>query len=103
MTNTLHIYAQEYWHTDALVFGTEEGLRALRDAIDAALRNGEGHTTSFCTDGEGYGVSMYLCDESELDALPLPYTDDVAADKDHARWKVLVKRVAKSRRGDNEE
>lgn len=54
--NFLHVYSQYMWHDDAVIRGTKTALVALREALDAAIANGEGNAEFFATDGEGYRV-----------------------------------------------
>lgn len=74
----LHIYAQFTWHDDAVIVGDEGALRALRDAIDAAIGSGSASARmTFTGDGEGYRVRV-VC--RPVTGLPMPYTDELAAD-----------------------
>jgi len=54
----LNIYGQEYWHTDAKIMGNLDGLLALRDVVDRAIKLGEARTNDqfpiYASDGEGY-------------------------------------------------
>lgn len=79
MTNGwLHIYAQFSWHDDAVIVGDEGALRALRDAIDAAIGAGSASArVTFADDGEGYRVRIVRRPTTDL---PMPYTDEIAAD-----------------------
>jgi hypothetical protein len=52
----LHITSQFHEHGEAYLTGTTEGLEALRDAIDAALKTGDATAEVYATDGEGYGI-----------------------------------------------
>ncbi len=73
----LHVYGQEAWHDEAFVVGTAAGLTALRDAIDAALRDGAAVTpTVFVNDGEGYQV--FVAAVPDMSGVPVPYHDEVA-------------------------
>lgn len=84
------IYPQPYWHQEAEVIGNRAGLEALRDAITRALGNGLDEAEVYCTDGEGYGITVLeLCDEL-LDEMPLPYTDDDAKQQDRS-WPQIVR------------
>ena len=66
----LNIYGQEYWHCDALIVGNKEGLEALKQTIDEALRviskkasTKDDKEPFFASDGEGYEVIVELHDE----------------------------------------
>lgn len=76
--NTLHIFAQAFEHSDAYVFGTEEGLLKLRAVIDAALesKTQDAYTESYCTDGEGFGIYVFLASDYQMDTIPKPYTSE---------------------------
>lgn len=76
--NTLHIYAQTFWHDEAYIAGTQEALQYLRDAIDYALKDGTGSAQSFVKDGEGYWIHVVETDAETMDKMRVPYTDDIA-------------------------
>lgn len=75
-----HIYGQSHWHAEAVIEATPAALTVLRDAIDAALKNGrEADSDSlFTTDGEGYHVEVRVRNREYLERRPLPYTADFA-------------------------
>ncbi len=65
----LNIYGQYDNHTEARIIGNREGLEALKQAIDDALRvpNGRASTDElnkddpiFASDGEGYEVQTEI-------------------------------------------
>lgn len=63
----LNIYGQEAWHTEARIIGNREGLEALKQTIDDALRVPTGRATTddektplFASDGEGYAVDVEM-------------------------------------------
>lgn len=63
----LNIYGQECEHTEAKIIGNREGLEALKQAIDDALRFVTGKSTTasdkeplFASDGEGYEVIVEM-------------------------------------------
>lgn len=76
----LHVYAQAFWHEDAYIVGNVEGLRALRRAIDAALKVGHAESAELsCGDGEGYCVRVFRVEGAEpWPRLAVPYTDEYA-------------------------
>lgn len=98
---TLHIYAQEIWHDEAYIAGTREDLEMLRMAIDRALTNGHGQMQAFACDGEGYTVQIVTLTEEQADAMPVPYTDEVArAQQDRMKfgpWALLRSNVEGNR------
>jgi hypothetical protein len=61
----LHCYAQRCPHDDCFIVGDVMALSALRNAIDEALRNGEGSMISFDSDGEGYYTLVFRRDDPE--------------------------------------
>jgi hypothetical protein len=66
------------WHDDAHIVGDEAALRALREAIDAAIRRGAASSSYiFTCDGEGYRVRVV---RRATNDLPVPYVDPLAAD-----------------------
>lgn len=78
-TKALHLYAQDSWHMEAFIVGNQEGLIALRDAIDEALQSKKGQAVAhaFPTDGEGYEAHIICIGEDEEEKfhhLQLPYT-----------------------------
>lgn len=80
----LHIYGQGAWHDNIEIVGNYEALAGLADAITRALlvdRNAE--MEAFVSDGEGYSVRVLLHDEEwkEWEAMPVPYTDEVAKER----------------------
>lgn len=73
----LHVYGQEAWHDEAFVVGDVAGLTALRDAIDAALRDGAAVTpVVFVNDGEGYQVVVAAV--PDMSGVAVPYHDEFA-------------------------
>lgn len=57
-TMGLHVVPQYTYHADAEIVGTAEALTALRDAISYALKRGEAEIDTFCSDGEGYTLTV---------------------------------------------
>ena len=80
--NTLHIYSQIMWHDPAYIVGTEEGLIALRNAIDGALARDVGVETSYVNDGEGFSIAIKKVDEVTAEKLAVPYLMAEAKEKD---------------------
>ncbi|AAW62215.1 Hypothetical protein GOX2484 [Gluconobacter oxydans 621H] len=80
--NVLHIVAQPMPHDDAYIIGTPEGLKRLRDAIDAAL-TAPGHPRSasvMCDDGEGYYAVVRCVSGRKMGEAPFGYTDEACKD-----------------------
>jgi len=71
----LNIYGQEFWHSEAKIAGNKEALKALREAIDRAIKNdksvlGAGEKVDealFANDGEGYALEIYCLPDDWLD------------------------------------
>lgn len=83
----LHVYAQAFWHEEAVIVGNREALLTLRATIDAALQSGgewNGVSSEVSTaDGEGYAIRVRRMDDEAIDKLILPYTDkDAAGNRD---------------------
>lgn len=78
----VHIYGQGSWHSEAAIEGTRGGLKALRDAIDEALRtNREGQTVHlYAGDGEGYRTIVRVRTGDQVREAILPYVDEIARD-----------------------
>jgi len=72
----IHLYAQGAHHDDAYIVADAEGLVALRDACDAALRKGASAVEVETQDGEGYALIAVNVEtrDPKWDQLYLPYT-----------------------------
>ena len=70
----MHVYGQDCEHEEAFIVGNETALRALRDALDAALNGGLGQATVFAADGEGYILHVIKHPTQRIDRLQLPYS-----------------------------
>lgn len=88
----LHVYSPEYWHQPAYIMGTRDSLERLRNTIDEAIRKGQQAQAEFVADGEGYVLVVACASADEMEKAPLPYVDEVAKEKDDARWGVLSDR-----------
>lgn len=80
----LHVYGQQFWHSDALVVGTREDLERLRNQITAVLADEigvPGHNsnreTYFPSDGEGYSLLVAQVPEAKMARLPHQCIDEV--------------------------
>lgn len=94
--NVLHIIAQPMAHDDAYIIGTQEGLKRLRDAIDAALA-APGHPRSasvMCNDGEGYFAAVRCVPGRRMETAPYGYTED--GFKDDRPWPAWVSSMVES-------
>lgn len=76
----LHAYGQKSWHYEALIVANKEALIKLKNAIDVALKYGEGRLSASTSDGEGYDLYVKcLNGDAETNEvwrnLELPYHD----------------------------
>ncbi|PSR31235.1 MAG: hypothetical protein C7B46_17095 [Sulfobacillus benefaciens] len=67
----LHCYGQRQPHDPVSLIGTPTALRALRQALDAALDGGLGLCNVWAADGEAYSVLVIPSGQT----LPLPCSD----------------------------
>lgn len=74
----VHLYAQPFHHGDAYIVADAEGLTAIRDACDAALKRGSTAIEPFAEDGEEYALIVMNVEtrDPKWALLHLPYTDD---------------------------
>lgn len=102
--NNLHVYAQTDWHSEAYIVGTRLALQDLRDAIDRALSEDQGGiATSFVNDGEGFDTVVLRVDnEAEFAKLAVPYTSDIAKERNEnapGPWdKKILNKLHRDRR-----
>ena len=83
MNNILHVYGQGQWHEEVFIVGDKVALQLLVNAINKAISDGAGECQTSVNDGEGFDVHIRLVnDQQMLDKLAVPYTDDVAEEKD---------------------
>ena len=77
----LQIHAQEFFHTEACIFGNRAGLLALAwAAIKAALSGKPSVFSAFPSDGEGYAIAVARSgDERQLDVFKSHYRDESAS------------------------
>lgn len=75
-TPFLHLYPQLDNHIEAWVVGNKAGLKALKKAITAALKDerlkGE---QAFAADGEGYQVLVLPLTNEQIKTVRVPYTE----------------------------
>jgi hypothetical protein len=91
---TMHVLAQSIWHDAAFLIGTPDALKALRDAITAALVTGTGNVKTFANDGEGYTV--YVVSRDDMDGVPCGYTDDAA--RHRGPWPAWISDIERKER-----
>ena len=105
MTGEMHIYGQTEWHGNAFIVGDTKALKELRDTIDQVLKTGcPAKFESMVNDGEGYWtcvvrLPMFYGDLDKedvkchtMDDMAVPYTNEIAAEKNSAKWpEILVK------------
>ena len=93
MTNLLHIYGQIAWHDEVTIIGDKTSLTKLRNAIEEAINKDSSMTDGVVNDGEGFNI--LIINDNNIDKLPLPYSDEVASEKNQDIWKVLIDLIAK--------
>jgi hypothetical protein len=73
----IHIYSQPCQHEPAFIVGTQEGLWALRDAIDRALIDDllcdKKKHEAVTNDGESYHVVVFKVGPTVFGEMRLPY------------------------------
>lgn len=72
----LHVYAQEIYHGDAVIVGSNDALRRLGNALIDASKKGQGAETQVsmvCSDGEGYRVRIRPMSDQQIETSPMPY------------------------------
>ena len=72
----IHIYPSEMHHAEATILGNRAGLQALRDLIDAALREASPNDLAHSflpADGEGYSIIVRCVQKQVLMATPVEY------------------------------
>ena len=85
MNNILHVYGQGQWHEEVFIVGDKVALQLLVNAINKAISDGAGECQTSVNDGEGFDVYIHrVNDQQTLDKLAVPYTKDVAEEKDSA-------------------
>lgn len=85
MNNILHVYGQGQWHEEVYIAGDRVALQLLSNTINQALSSGTGECQTNVSDGEGFDVYVVRIDHQQtLDKLAVPYTKDVAEEKDSA-------------------
>lgn len=87
----IHVYAQECWHDDAYIVANEEGLLALKKAVDEALEKGKGDAFVYTADGEEFTLLVLRIDgglgEGKWPKIAMPYTDKlVSEERPDALW-----------------
>ncbi len=95
----LHIHGQVDWHGEAFILGNKDGLIALRNAINEAIKTTKPGKAEVCvSDGEGFHVYVIMDNSSWHDKswmkAALPYTDEVAGEKNKDAvwpWQLVVK------------
>jgi len=94
--DNLHIYAQGDWHGEAFIVGSSVALKKLRAAIDSALNDGGGATSSFVNDGEGFDIVVVRVDNAaEFAKLAVPYVNEIAKEKGNKKGPWDMKAVHK--------
>lgn len=75
----LKVFSPAVWHDSAIIVGTKESLKFLKDNIDIALSRGinlhDKSSEYLESDGKGFNLIVKLSNESEMSDLPLHYID----------------------------
>ena len=86
MIPIVHVHPQAWWHAPATIVGNTAGLRALYEAVTAALAGDVGTARVFAADGEGYALTVVArnadLNDAEWEKKALPYTDEMAQSTD---------------------
>lgn len=77
-TKVLHVFSQYSWHDDLMIVGDKEGLIALREAIDKAIKGKWGQSRATVNDGEEFGIMVGQLHSTEVDDFQTPYVADYA-------------------------
>lgn len=77
-SRVLHVYGQAFEHQPVYIAGGEQALRALRDAIEAALVRQVADALVYASDGEGYRVHVLAMPPGQAERLVDPYSSDDA-------------------------
>lgn len=87
---TLHIYAQDFWHTPATIVGDRAAIIALIQTLQEVLSTQTGvehKLEASVSDGEGYDVRIILIEDEETwKTLKYPYSDP---DCDYREGKII--------------
>lgn len=89
----LQIVGQHSHHDDAMIIGTADALRALRDLIDGAIANETAATEFMPSDGEGYTTFVECVSASYMDTCPTSYAFDYGVP--HELYGMAVERNKK--------
>lgn len=84
----MHVFGQVMWHDEVQIVADTKALLALKKAVEDALATGSGFSLAFPGDGEGFNVLIAKVDDEKVyDTLAVPYSDEIAAEKnDTAIW-----------------
>lgn len=89
----LHIYPQGQWHDDVKVVGNRNALQVMRDAIDAALRDGNAKTSAMVSDGECFSLIVEVEDHEwqhpAWTTRQTPYADPIANGRPDPTFRVM--------------
>lgn len=80
MSAILKILPSKYWNGDVIIIGNNEGLEALKNAIDNAIKKDSGSNLVTETDGNQYFVIVNQLESDMLNEdwqkLPMHYDED---------------------------
>lgn len=89
MENIIQIYGQDSPHSEALIVSDKEGLILLREAIDKALKSGQGVLNTFQSDGEGYQLIILKQKEDKIKELRSSYIDEIYVTGGKKPWSLI--------------
>lgn len=70
----LQVCGQYTYHDEAILYGTVDALRRLRQVLDDAIDKGEGSAHFVPSDGECYQVLAFVRSDAEMDAIKPEYS-----------------------------
>lgn len=80
MSALLKILPSKYWNGDVVIIGNNEGLEALKSAIDIAIKKDSGSNLVTETDGNQYFVIVNQLESDmfseDWQKLPMHYDED---------------------------
>lgn len=80
MSAILKILPSKYWNGDVVIIGNNEGLEALKKAVETAIKKGKGSDLVTEVDGNQYFVIVNQLESDmfseDWQKLPMHYDDD---------------------------
>jgi hypothetical protein len=88
--HVLHIYGPDSPHDTVFLLGTREALLSLRAGLDVVLAQENPaafRVDAYCADGEGFATILATAEETQLQELCLPYTNDIFVSRGSGPWQ----------------